>query len=430
MDCYAPSADGTVDQAKSSAALHEMTTTTTTTTGSIQHGQTLVVHESERTTTTNEPDDSALLESSNDDGGAALLLTKQHAVSDEAVAASLAIAWNDDDQAKLRAAAAARGPDQAAATQPGAVSVETSAMAHGKNDNVLHSAGGLHGETDCRSGLVEMPPSGGLDGDPDLEYGEYGGQNDTNNLAVAVTVLDDSHDGYMPSAVEFDVDSKPAMGATSSLGKSANKCNWFVLYPCWMLTLAVLGMLVGVVVVRSAGVQSSSAAPAALSERETVGIRESIRHFLGPPVAHLLDDPSHAYRQALDWIQNDDPLALTPASPNFIQRYLLAYLYYSTSTHGSWNTGCDPESVLPSNANSSSSSSSDVHDDDCIHLYTDVVLPDIVFRVSAKRWLSGHDECQWGGIACDGAGQVVELMFSTFWITCAVVLKATRISSP
>jgi hypothetical protein len=238
-----------------------------------------------------------------------------------------------------------------------------------------------------------------------LDYGEHGGRNDTANLAVALRVGDDSHDnGYIPSAVEFDIDSKPTLGAVT------NKY-WFALYACWILTLAlVLGMLGAVIVVRSTRAAQSSAGPlpAALPERATVGIRESIRQFLGESSAHLLDDPSHAYRQALDWIQNDDPMALTPARPDFVQRYLLAYLYYSTTARGPWNTGCDPESLL-----SSTNSSDADNKDDCTHEYTDVVLPEVVYRVAAKKWLSDHDECQWGGIVCDATGHVVELMFST-----------------
>jgi hypothetical protein len=152
MDCcYAPSTHGSADgqppQLQSSATpLHDEMKTTS----SMQYGSSLAISDN-NSTTTNELDNGALLELSNNDDGAAtalLLVAEPDAVKDEAVASSLAIAWNDDDQAKLKAAVA-RGPEPAAAaaTLPGAVSV-VSALAlqqqGTKNDNVLqqHSQSG------------------------------------------------------------------------------------------------------------------------------------------------------------------------------------------------------------------------------------------------------------------------------------------------
>jgi hypothetical protein len=333
---------------------------------------------------------------------------EQAAVSDDTVAASLAITWScEDEQAKSRA----RPINDA--KEPGAVSVLGGAAApHGKNE----SCGGLHSdkcsadqslENDCAdfgyhsdtiSDAVVL--SGGLD-DPDLEYGEYGGLSDPSNMAVAMTVIDDA-DCFLPSALEFDPDAKPLSSRSSHCAQ--NTYRW--VYVCLALSmLLAVAVGVGLVVSRSLSNSSSSSLPAALDERETVGIRESIVRFLGHSSAHFLDDPSHAYNKALKWIQNNDPLALTPASPHFVQRYLMAYLYYTTSVLGPWHTGCDPAALLPP--------TSTIESNDCMHVYTDTEDADIVNRVGGKRWLSGEHECLWGGVFCDAIDQVEELKFST-----------------
>jgi hypothetical protein len=401
MDCT-PLAD--VQQPKSTLHHHhDDVTTTTTTSAPLEHS--IHVDSSEE----HQPKgDGAVVPTKT----TTTTLGQEQAVAshDETLAASLAVAWSrgdDDDQAKARARSDCASTAGLHHKQPGAVSVSAAAGSLGKNDSLLYSKSadqslndqsGLSHSENTLGGYVAALP-GGLD-DPDLEYGEYGGLSDQSNMAVAVTVMDDA-DCFLPSALELDPDAKPSL-ATSARSDCAGPYR-MVYMGMVLLLLAAAAVGVGLVVSRSPS--SSSSVPAALDERETVGIRESIVHLLGHSGAQVLDDPTHAYSKALDWIQNDDPLALTPKSPQFIQRYLLAYMYYSTSARGPWNAGCDPELLLPTNDTN--------HSNDCTHVYTYAENADIVERVSAKRWLSGETECQWGGIACDGLGQVEELQFST-----------------
>lgn len=83
----------------------------------------------------------------------------------------------------------------------------------------------------------------------------------------------------------------------------------------------------------------------------------------------LFDDPGTPQSKALKWLIEEDDLVVCPSSTNLEQRYILAVFYFETFGPG-WSqctlgTPCDGE-----------------------------------------EWLSGVDECQWGGIEC-GEGSTV-----------------------
>jgi hypothetical protein len=217
--------------------------------------------------------------------------------------------------------------------------------------------------------------------DQDLEYGEYGGP-DENGLAVAFAV-EEEEDAYIPSAIEYDPDAKPPMYRNRRFRLYATMA---------MLVVAVgtAGILAGILLGRS------SATPLPLPERATLGIREYVERLVG---SEPMLDATNPYREALDWIQDVDPLALTPQDKGFAQRFLAAYLYFSTTVQGPWNNDCDP--------------AQEGETDDTVYRYTGVIDVTLEYTLDAKRWLSKHDSCLWCAVECDSAGQIIKIDFGT-----------------
>jgi Leucine-rich repeat (LRR) protein len=221
----------------------------------------------------------------------------------------------------------------------------------------------------------------GADGGPDLEYGEYGGPQE-NGLAVAFAV-DEEEDAYIPSAVEYDPDAKPPMYRN-------RRFRLYVSLTMVVMVVGTAGILSGLLLNHSSGT------PPPLPERATVGIREYVERLVGPePVS----DRTNPYRKALDWIQDVDPMALTPYDKGFAQRFLTAYLYFSTTVHGPWNNDCDPAQQGET--------------DDTVYRYTGVIEEKFNFALDAKRWLSKYDSCLWCAVECDSAGQIIKIDIGT-----------------
>jgi hypothetical protein len=109
-----------------------------------------------------------------------------------------------------------------------------------------------------------------------------------------------------------------------------------------------------------------------------------------------LNSVTSPYQKALDWITFVDPMALTPGDANFVQRYLLAYLYFATSAKKPWNSDCAPADLVEGRLDSCKWST--------INLY----------RRDSFRWLSGIDECSWAGIDCDESSQIRGVDLSTW----------------
>ena len=105
----------------------------------------------------------------------------------------------------------------------------------------------------------------------------------------------------------------------------------------------------------------------------------------------VLEDVSSPFSKALRWIMYHDPMELVPEAPNFIQRYVLAYVYYATSVEKPW-VSCNPPS-----------------DDEADSCLWDKILHldnlDGRVQVASFRWLSGVPECFWAGISCDAFNQ-------------------------
>lgn len=90
--------------------------------------------------------------------------------------------------------------------------------------------------------------------------------------------------------------------------------------------------------------------------------------------AHTFDDPRHPVHKARDWIADEDQLQLCPDNANFIQRYILALLYYSTAGDN-WMR-CTVGGETP---------------------------------CQGERFLSASHECHWGGVTCDSLDRVKKL---------------------
>jgi hypothetical protein len=232
-------------------------------------------------------------------------------------------------------------------------------------------------ETDSRTAKDETISPGLMSSGQDplngLEFGEYGGDEE-DGLAIAVAVVEEDKDTYLPAAVEYDPDAKPPMYRNRR----------FRMYVCLAVTAVILGTVGAVLGITMTNGEVSQEIP----YRATLGIRENVARIV---INEQLDDYSSAYSKALDWIMYADPIAITPDNPKFFQRYLLAYFYYSTSVNKPWDA-CTP----PVEGES----------DTCEYTYLEDRLEDRKTTKNGRRWLSGTDECLWVGVDCDNSFQV------------------------
>ena len=263
-----------------------------------------------------------------------------------------------------------------------------------KDEMVPNSA--MYSGLDCGAPSYGLIANASTD---DLEYGVYDdddGPHSSNpnahkGLAVAFAVQEDGEDMYIPSAVEFDPDAKPP----------AYKNRRFRLYACLVIIVVIVGTItasVGITLTQpSQQTNTGNIVPGEeLPYRATLGIRDSIERIVG---GEKLDDINSPYRKALDWIQDVDPLTLTPNDENFLQRYLAVYFYYATSIKHPWSGGCNP----PVNG----------EDESCLYKRLSSLDPVTYTDIPWQRWLTKQFECNWAGIYCDDAGQIRSLEFST-----------------
>jgi hypothetical protein len=217
----------------------------------------------------------------------------------------------------------------------------------------------------------------------DLEYCE--------DLVVATAVhentTEDSDDGYLPTCVEYDPDSKPA-SYRSVFYRRIGYC----------FCGAVLMIIVAIVlaVSRSKSVNT-----------ETEWMREEVRTVIGMK-SELQEDP---YRKALNWMMYHDPIRqnLHKEDSNFLQRYIMTYFYFATSVDGEWAYCAPPQE----NDEPTCLYQSDVS-------WTEITTNSRVPK-TASRWLSDLPTCNWAGVQCNENNQINQLLSGTLRFLCFFV---------
>ena len=210
----------------------------------------------------------------------------------------------------------------------------------------------------------------------DLEYCE--------DLVVATAVydnmtVDSDGDGYMPTCIEFDPDSKPA-----------EYRNAFYRRMFYVFCIVVM-LLIGVIVFAVKWTNRN--------QNEMEWIRQEVETLLGSEVK-LLDA---SYRKALDWMMYQDPLRMdlgtrSNVDSGLFQRFILAYFYFATSIDAEW-VYCAP--------------AKDGEESQCSYLPFDSEMEPLL-RKRGNRWLSDSDACEWTGVHCNANKEIEDLSVSTF----------------
>ena len=165
-----------------------------------------------------------------------------------------------------------------------------------------------------------------------------------------------------------------------------------------------VGVAVGVTLCRRAGADATE------STYSSSDVEARIVEAVGAQ-ARNSDSP---YGKALEWMMGRDPMELTAQSPNLVQRYSLAHLYYSAGPFRS----CNPPTAIsaqgphvPGNMTETMAQTNTR----CVFKklsssYTGSSFdPNEYTMIHTNRWLSNVTECEWAGVQCDMRGQVVKL---------------------
>jgi hypothetical protein len=144
------------------------------------------------------------------------------------------------------------------------------------------------------------------------------------------------------------------------------------------------------------------------SDGHTLAIRQEIASLVG---RENLESPDSPYAKALEWIIHQDPMELVPAgddadsNQHLVQRYIMAYLYFATTTKGPWRSCNPPDGSI-----------SDSDDFEFCYLYEMKHFFELgqEKQIPATRWLSSVHECQFGGVVCNANNQVIRLELSKF----------------
>jgi hypothetical protein len=235
-------------------------------------------------------------------------------------------------------------------------------------------------------------PAYGMATQYDNEFGMVKKQT-AQGIAVAFAVEDVDSDKYIPAAVEFDPDAKPPLFEN-------RRFRLYGLVACLVFVIALAAILFSVALgtERDSKYDTNMPTQIPIPYRETLGIREKIARIISSDKLEETNDP---FSKALLWITHVDPLMLLPNHPSFIQRYLLASIYYSTTDTKTWYY-CNPPSIVDNETNA------------CIYEKFINVTVDNKILVRTKidwiRWLSNTSECDWAGITCnEKTGYVSEL---------------------
>jgi hypothetical protein len=216
----------------------------------------------------------------------------------------------------------------------------------------------------------------------DLEYCE--------DLVVATAVYDnatvDSDDeGYLPTCIEYDPDSKPAE-------------YWNGFYRrMFYAFVAVSLLMIGVIVVAVKLTKGSS--------NEMEWMRQEAETLLGSK----MESVDLSYRTALSWMMYEDPLrfelssAAETGDSGFYQRFILAYFYFATSVNTEW-AYCAPGPL---------------DDPQCVYRnYVSQV--ETSQEKEGYRWLSESHTCEWAGVDCSDSKDIESLRAGMLGTGCTI----------
>ena len=236
----------------------------------------------------------------------------------------------------------------------------------------------------------------GPGGSPHVQHGEYRPSQHRevldSELAVAVAINEDEEEAEKESlvaahAIEYDPDSKPSIFLN-------RRFRFYTIGGCVVfIIILIVVIVVAVISSKSDGpttVYLTNPPTEAPTQAPTTAIESIFLNYFSDELG--LEDltPGTAEYMAADWIMYEDPSALEIDSPRLLQRYMLAFLYFHTTSLGEeeWRS-CNPPK--------------DGEDDTCTFFEFDR-LPDgseafneIPGRI---RWLSSAPECEWNGVLC------------------------------
>lgn len=172
-------------------------------------------------------------------------------------------------------------------------------------------------------------PDGGKE-----SFGDVEDLRDTNDLAVATEVLEETEDAFIPSAIEYDPEAKPPIykNRRFRLYSALTACLFVV------VIFAVVGMLASEQAKDKS--QPNTSDP---GEESDLGIRAQLELVVG---AEQLNDPESSHYRAMMWLMNDDRMQVGTKDANLVQRFLLASFYIQSRDHGEWRSCNAPNATV------------------------------------------------------------------------------------
>jgi hypothetical protein len=286
----------------------------------------------------------------------------------------------------------------------------------GSSSNVTNTTNNNGITTTANYGMTTAPP---------VEYGTYEvlqsvkekdkagrtseGEFAEGDLAVAMAINEDEEaalGGKIAYALEYDPDSKPPV----------YKNRRFQLY-------GVIGVILLIVVGAGVGIGVSSA-----GSYDTSSSMDQVSMATNPPTMFLTAKEDKVYtflttffspkvmeegtphRMAAEWSLMEDRLSDTMTEGDlgidFLQRYVLAFLWYHTTDNGNkpWRS-CNPRNVTVG------------EDDTCTFLqWEQLENDDVCFKEveGADRWMSGAETCRWQGVECSSGTEVLGIDLCTY----------------
>mmetsp|Transcript_6396 Transcript_6396/g.11657 ORF Transcript_6396/g.11657 Transcript_6396/m.11657 type:complete len:586 (+) Transcript_6396:70-1827(+) len=232
----------------------------------------------------------------------------------------------------------------------------------------------------------------GLTRPPQVVYQEMSPFDDKTGLAVAAIVDDSTKDGILlPPAFEYGgPDSKPSIIRN-------RRFRFYAALTISILIALVLSAIAIAMTHKNGESKEHTQASVTLLEKR---YRDQFVAEVGEKV-NIAGSP---YDRAAKWIIKEDPFSLSPDAINLIQRYHLVLFYYLTTKNGkeSWNS-CNPPGANET--------------DTCVYQdieFTDTFVEYTIYRnvSDSVRWMSGMHECDWTGVFCDEADNLIAIQVS------------------